>query len=147
MRGAECVVDIRVRKLCKLFGEVGVVLLLAGVEAQIFEREHFAGLQGGGELLRAFPARHLGERHRTAEQLFQPLSDRTQRERWVGAFLRPAKVGTHDQARPSIQQRLEGGKRGAHTRVVLDLAVLDRNVEVNPHQHSASGHRKLIQRS
>ena len=51
MGGAEGVVDVEIAEACELFGEGWVVGLLAGVEAEILEKEGLAGLEIAGELL------------------------------------------------------------------------------------------------
>ena len=70
MGGAEGVVDVEIAEGGEFLGEGGIVLLLFGVEAQIFEEEDFAG---GGFHGLDFGADAIG-RHldRPIEQLLQP---------------------------------------------------------------------------
>ena len=70
VRGAERVVDVDVAEGGQFLGEGGIVLFFFGVEAQIFEQQHFAG--------RGLHGLHFGAdaigRHfdRAIEQLLQP---------------------------------------------------------------------------
>ena len=52
------------------------------------------------------------------------------------APLRPAQVRAEDQPRAALEQQLDRGQRRADARVVGDLAVLERHVEVDPGEHA-----------
>ena len=52
MRRAEGVVDVDVAQRGELLRELGIVLLFLGVEAQILEQQHFAGLRAAWPPLR-----------------------------------------------------------------------------------------------
>ena len=95
MRGAEGVVHVDVGERRERGGEVGIVLLLARVEAQVLEQQQLPGAElgdrGGGALADAL----LAEGDARAEQLGQARRERAQRESraracpWGGRGARP----------------------------------------------------------
>ena len=69
MGGAEGVVDVDVGVDGERLGELRVVLLLLGVEAEVLEQDHLAGLEPRDGVLGADAERVAGHGHGPAEQL------------------------------------------------------------------------------
>ena len=109
MRGAEGVGDIDVAMLAELAGEVGVARLLAGVEAQVLEQQHLAGLErlhgGGGDRAGAVG----GEGDRATEPLGQYSRHRLEAEGGIGLALRTAEMAHEHHRGPGVQRVLDGG--------------------------------------
>ena len=70
------------------------------------------------------------------EQRAQPLSDRPQTGRFNDLALGPAKVAHQHDGCAVVEQVLDRGQRGADARVVLDLAILDGDVEIDAHDNA-----------
>ncbi len=146
VRGAECVVDIAVGELGERLGEIGIVGLLAGVEAQVLE-QHQSSRRELGDGARGDGTDAVGaERHAGAEQLGEPRRHGPQRVLGLGFALGPAEVRGHEHARTRSQQALERRQRCAHTRVVGDRAVAQRDVEIGAHEYALSPHASGDQR-
>ncbi len=96
MRGREGVVDVELAEACELIGECRIVLLLAGVEAEVLEQEDAARLERRDRALRRLADAVLGERDLDAAQrLAQRPAERAQRHRALALALGPAEMGQH----------------------------------------------------
>ena len=111
MRGREGVIDVEIAAAGKLLREVGIVLLLALVEAQVLQHGDFARAQrvdralGGG-------ADALGhELYGACEQVAELCCNRVQRERRIGAFLGTPEVRDDDHARAAGAQIAQAGEQ------------------------------------
>ncbi len=124
MRGAEGVVHVEVEAVRELAGEVRIVRRLPGVEARV--------LQDADPLVR--------------QKLAQPGLDRFHRERGVFALRSPEVRADDDLGGTAFQQELERRQRGANPRVVGDLPVLERHVQVGAHESALAGHVGLANR-
>jgi len=72
-----------------------------------------------------------------ADKCRQAFADRLQAELRLGlAALGPAEVAHQNHGGPILKAVVDRGKRRSDPRVVGDLAVLDRHIEVHPHQYS-----------
>ena len=119
MRRAEGVVDEEVAALGELARELRVVLRLAGVEARVLE--------------------HLDPLVR--QERAQPPPDRLDPRRRILA-LRPAEVRADaDAGRAPLEQQLERRQRRADARVVGDLPVLERDVQVGADEDGLAARR------
>ncbi len=148
--GAEGVVDVDVAELRERGAEglhrlgVGLhraaVLLLdlalfLDVEAQVLEQHDLAGLQR-----RAGLSRPPGRRSRAGTCTGLPSSSASRFGDGLERVLRellpvgPAEVAHQHEARALVEHVADRRQRRAQTLVVLDLAVLDRHVEVDAHQ-------------
>jgi hypothetical protein len=76
------------------------------------------------------------ELHRLAEELGELLRHRLQGVLGDLLPVRAAEMAHEHEARPLAEHVLDGGQRGAQALVVLHLAVLDRHVEVDAHDHA-----------
>ena len=117
MGGAEGVVHVEVEAVGELAREARVVARLAGVEARVLEH--------ADPLVR--------------QKLAEPGLDGLHRERGVFALRPPEVRADDDLGGAALQQELERRQRGANPRVVGDLPVLERHVQVGAHEHALAG--------
>ena len=54
----------------------------------------------------------------------------------IARTIRPAQVACEDNARTVIDQEFDGRECSANTRIVFDLAVFERYVEIYAHEHA-----------
>ena len=132
--GPEGVVDVQVGEGREPVGEappLGVVLArLAGREADVLEQHDPVGLGRPHRLRGRLPHDVLGEAHRRAEQLLEPLADRRQAVRRVGLALRTAEVRDDDRRSAPVEQVAQQRDARADAAVVTDPSVLERDVQV-----------------
>ena len=130
VRRTERVVDIDFRQRGKRLGEIGVVLGLARLEADVLEQEQLAGLQRRGLGLRVVADDVPGHRDRLAEQLAQAGRHRREGELGLHFALRTSEVGAEDDCRVVVKQVLDGRQGRNDALVRGDDAVLERDVEI-----------------
>ena len=117
VRRAERVVDEQVEAVGEPARGFRVVLRLAGIEARVLEH--------ADALVR--------------QELAQPGRDRRDREGRVLAF-RPTEVRADDHLGGTpLEQKLERRQRGPDPRVVRDLPVLKRDVQIRADEHPPAG--------
>ncbi len=142
MGGAEGVVHVDIDLAGQLSGEVHVPLLLALVEAHIFQHQHLARLQG--LLLRLHLSADAvgGHEHLViGQQLLQALGGGCQAELGLGAALGPAQVRGQHQRRAVLQQIADGRHGALDAGVVGDVALaVQRHVEVHAHEDALALH-------
>ena len=136
VRGAEGVVDVDVGERGQSAGQRVVVVGLSGFEAHVLQHQHVAGLEVVGQGLDLGPHHARGERDVGAGELRQPVGGGAQREPRHDLALRAAEVRGEHQPRPAPAQLLDRRQSRADARVVGHLAVLQRNVEVDPHENA-----------
>ncbi len=134
--GREGVVDVHIAELGQLGGEGGVVLLLAGVEAQVLQQQHAAVGQLGYGLGRRIADAVGSEGHRRAQHLGQGFDHRLQAHGRHDLALGPVEVGQQHHLGALAAQGLDGGDDGAQAGVVADAAILHRHVEVDADQNA-----------
>ena len=139
VRGPERVVHVDLGVVRELAGERRVVLLLLGVEAEVLEEEELAVAQPLHGVDRADAERVAGDRHVAAEELRQALGDRPQAEAVLDLAIGPAEVAREDHPRPVGQEVVDRRDRGTDARIVGDLAVLQRDVEVDANEDALPG--------
>ncbi|MNN58444.1 hypothetical protein D3C81_1734920 [compost metagenome] len=135
MRGAEGVVHIDVTELGHLLRQLVAVLLLALVDAAVFQQHHLAGR----DLDAVDPVLH--QLDRLAQQLGQARGDRRQRVfRLELAFGRAAQVGGDHHRGAGGEAGLDRGHRGADAGVLGDMAgVVLRHVQVGADEDPLAG--------
>ena len=124
MHGAEGVGHIDVRHLRQLLSEVGAVLLLALVEAEILEQQDLARLQGRGLGLGVLSDDVLSKNDIHAQQLGKSLGHGSQAQALLPLALGLAQVGAGDDGSAVLKQILNGRQSGYDTLVARDLAGL-----------------------
>ncbi len=138
MGRGEGVVDVDLAKRRELSRELGVVLLLLGMEADVLEQQHLARLQPAHSGLGDRPDAVGYERDVAPQVLGELAGDGPKRQRRVRSR-GPAEVRHHDDEGAPVHQVPKGGDGGANARVVRDLAVCHRNVEVLTHEDAPAG--------
>ena len=136
VRDAEGVVDVDVGELGERARERFVVLLLARVEAQVFEQRDLAFAQLAHNLAGGVAQAVVGEQHLDPEQLRELGAGWLERVLRVGLTLGPAQVRSEHQPSAAGQGVLERRQGGADAVVVADLPAVDRHVEVDAHEHA-----------
>ena len=109
------------------------------MEAEVLEEDRLAGPHPLDGILRADPERIAGDRHVAAEQLAQPLADRAKTEPVLDLPVGPAEMARQDHPGPFVQEGHDRRQRGADARVVGDLAVRQRDVEVDADEDALPG--------
>ncbi len=82
-------------------------------------------------------------RRYVVEQNAQPLGHRLQAHLRIRLALGTPKVGGQNQPSAMPQRVLDGGQRLADAGVVHDATVVERNVEVDPHENALVVQRKI----
>ncbi len=137
--GGESVVDIEVAELGEL-GDIGrIVLLLALVEAGVFQQQHVAvlhfGDRVGGRLANA-----VGRKgDRALDDVGDRRSDGPERIGFVRTALRPAKMRKKDHLAAFAGDFLDGRRDALDAGRIRHAPVFGRNVEVDAQQDSLAG--------
>lgn len=139
MRGTERVVDEDVGVTGQRRREARVVGLLLLVEAQVLEQEQFAGAEALDRVLGADAERVAGDRDVAPDELGQAQADRPQPERVLDLAVRPPEVARQDDPRLRVEERGDRRNRRTDARIVADLAVGDRDVEVDSDEDALAG--------
>ena len=147
MRGGEGVVDVNIAKRGQSVDDRGVVLLLALVEAGVFEQQDVAVLHrgdGGGGLVADAVFR---EGDRAAEALGDRCGDGPQRVFRVRSRFRAAEMGEQDHLAALVGDVLDRGQHAVDAGRVGDLPVLHRHVEIDAHENALALGIELIERA
>ena len=140
VHGAEGVGDVDFSHGGELLRKLGVVLLLALVEAEVLKQHELARLQGGGLGAGVVADYILSHDDVHAQQLAQALGDRLQAQIGLPLSLGLAEVGAGDDGGAVLKQVLDGRQRGDYTLVAGNLAglLVLRDVEVAAQQYFLS---------
>src|SRR5947207_3129082 len=76
----------------------------------------------------------------------ETFSHRLETHFWIGLALGTSKMRSQNQTRSMSKSVLDGGQCLAHARVVHNAAVVEGNVEVNPHENAAVGDGEVSNR-
>ena len=147
VRRTECIVheDIAIRG--EPLRKRWIVALLTGVEAHVLEQKEFACTQTTNGVVGTNAERIASRRHIDANKLCQSLRCRSKAQAVNNATIWSAKV-RHDHDRcAAIEERLDRWNCGADTRVVDDLSIGERHVEVDAQQHALALHVQLANRA
>ena len=129
--GPERVVDEDVGVRGEGRGEVRVVLLLLGVEPEVLEEDRLARTHPLDGVLCPDAERIAGHRDIAAEQLAEALADRPEPEAVLDLAVGPAEMAREHDPRPVVEERDDRRQGGPDPGVVGDLAVRERDVEVD----------------
>jgi hypothetical protein len=158
MSAAEGVVDVDVAERGELPGELGIVLLFLGVEAEIFEKERLAGLEVadhlGGDIADAIgrEGNVLIVAEDVVEQLAQTIDDGTKAHGEDDFSLGAAEVRAEDDASLAAQGVFDGGDGLTDAGVVSDTGGVigtigrERNVEVDSDEDAFIGEVQVADR-
>ena len=146
VRGAERVVHVDVAERGQLAREGVVVGLLLGVEAQVLQQQHLAGLQVvRPPCATPSPTQSSARITSLAEQLAEPRAGRLQRASPASTLPsgRPGASARITRA-PLLERVLDGGQRRADARVVRHLArlLVERDVEVDADEDALAVDRR-----
>ena len=126
----------------ELFGQrqpFRVVLAgFAGVEADVFQQQDVPVGQTFGAGPRITADDVVGQLHVLAQLLTQCRGDRRQRQFQVGFAFGASQMGGHHDLRAGIGERLDRGHRRGDTAGIGDDAVVQRHVQIGPHQHATT---------
>jgi hypothetical protein len=137
--------DIAIRG--ESLGERWVVALLASVKANVLKEEQLARSQATNGVVGTNAECVAGRWHIDANELGEPFSGGSEAQAINNATIRSAKV-RHDHDRcAAIEERLDRWHCGADTRVVDDLSIGERHVEINAQQHALALHGQLANRA
>src|SRR3989442_113972 len=130
----------------ELRDEAGIVALLARVEPGVLQAQDVARLHGVHRGRRPFADAILRERDRPLEDGRDRRRERLERLCRIGPF-RAAEMGEQDHLAALIGNLPDGGSHALDAGRVRNLAVLDRHVEVDAHEHAFAPHVGLIERA
>ncbi len=145
MGGGERVVHPHVAELGELGGEEGIVLLLALVEARVLQNQDVAILHRRDRLFGGGTDAVIGEGDRLAQHLADGGDHLLQRILRVGSVLRAAEVGEQDRLAAGVDDVEDRRGRRADARVVGDLAVSHRDVEVDADENALALHVDVVE--
>ena len=133
--GAERVVHVQIAIGSQLLGELGIILLLARIEADVFQKQDVSRLLGFDQGFDFRSNDIRSERHLAAEIFLELLGDRLQAE--LGDFLPfgSPKMGHDDQARTVVKQIVDGGKSRLDAGVVRHGLAVERHIEIDADQN------------
>src|ERR1022692_736753 len=146
---AELTIPIEVAVLSQVPPEFRIVGLLFRVKAQIFQQQRLPALQLLSHLLRlranagGREADVFSASQYVVEQNAQSLGHRLQAHLGIGLALGTPKVRSQYQASAVPQRVLDGGQGLADTGVLHDPAIVERDIEVNPHENAFVVQRKI----
>jgi hypothetical protein len=133
VRGPKRVVDVGVGQLGQPGGQLGIVLGLPRLKADVLQQQHIAAVQPSGELPGPVADRFGRELHHIPDQLGQTRRHGLQREVGVVA-LGASQVRDQHQRRAALSQLLDRGQGGPDAGIVGDRSVVKRDVEVHSHK-------------
>ena len=153
---AECVVDVAVcirselldelllralfeRLLCRfllfvgcIFGQPARFALFLGIEAEVFEQHHFAGLEVLGHFGSLFAHAVAGEQHFMSQACFDGADDVFEREFHIVVLLGASQMRHENYRSPLFEYFLDSGDRCTDTGIVRDFElVVQRHIEIH----------------
>ncbi len=146
MRRREGVVDIEIPQPGERGGEIRVVRLLAGMEAQVLQERHLARAEIGERRLGLGANADPGEDDPAAGQpLGQGCDQQRERQRRHPRALRPAQVRDQNDPGAAARQLLDGRHAARDPGRVADPAAGQGHVEIDPDQDASAAHVQLVQ--
>ncbi len=139
VRRPERVVDVDVGVGRELRGELRVVGLFLGVEPEVLEQQQLPRSQALEGILGAEPERVPRHRDVATQQFGEALADGPQAQAVGHLAVRPAEVARQDHPGTLLDEQQDGRDRGPDPRVIGDLAVGQRDVEVDADEDAFAG--------
>jgi len=130
----ERVVDVDVGVGGELRGECRVVLLLRGMEAEVLQEDRLARAHSLHGILGAGAKRVTGDGHIATKELRQALADGPQPQAVLDLPIRASEMTGEDDLGAVGEEARDRRQGGPDPGVVGDLAVGQRNVEVDAHE-------------
>ena len=146
MRHRERVVHEDVAERGELIDEGGVVAFFPGVEARVLQAQDIARFHRIDRRHGRCADAIVGERHRPLEHVRNRRRQRLQRLGRI-ASLRTSEMGEQDHLAALVGDLADGRSDALDAGGVRDLAVLDRDVEIDAHQHALAAEVGLIERA
>src|SRR5215470_15779507 len=149
MRGAECIVHVKISETGELLGKFLVVPFLLCMKAQILEQERLAFFELASHFFRLnadavgtetdvfSPCQYAVEHHA------QPLGNRLQAHLCVGFAFGPTQMRSEDQPRTMAQRMLDGWKRLANAGIVHDAPIFKWDIEIHAHENAMFVERQI----
>ena len=134
MGRAKGVVHIHLGQPGQLPAEGRLISLFLGMEAQVFEQQQLTRLQGRSLLSDRRTDAVSRHPNRPSDQLAQPLSSGLQAVGRAGAAFGPSQMGAQDQPGAAFDEIVQGRQGSPDTGVIADPAVVQGDVEIDPHQ-------------
>ena len=144
VRRREGIVAIDVAERGEPGGEIGVVGLFAGMEADVFQQQHLGRAGLFGQVFR--PVQRLDEMHLAAERLFQRGQGDAQRHGGHHLALGPVEMGKKHGRAAARQDVVDRGHDAFDPCGVGHGTVLDRHVDIDAHQHALAREIHVVQR-
>src|SRR5882724_2338813 len=121
-----------------------VVFFFVGMEADVFQHEHFPVAQGLALAFGAWTDTIQGEGDRLAEQLFQFFGGGPQRIFWIRAALGPAEMRSKHEPSALFDGQPQRRQSFADACVVGDDAVFQGNVEVHADENAFAAEVEVV---
>ena len=148
MRGPERIVDVGGAPLSELVREVGVIALFVGMNSEVFEQSVLAVAKVLNHLARAIANAVVGETNLTGiEELRETHRHGLERKLGHDLALWPAQMGGKHDARTMLKGVPNRRQGCANPSVVGDLAVAQRNVEVDPDEGGDAFEIQILDRA
>ncbi len=139
VRDRESVVDVIIAQSGHRLGQLGIVLLLAVVEARVLEHPDIARKHRRDRPLRLRPGAILDEAHRPARQAME--RQHQLRGRHVGPDLAPGppQMRQQEHDRAAVAKLEHGREHGLEPRVVGHARAVHRHVQIDADEHALAG--------
>ena len=138
MRGGEGVINVEVAEPGHRVGQLGIVLLLAAVEAGILQHRDIARLEQRHHPLGRLALAIVDERHVAAEHVAERMGDEREAHVRVPLAFRTAEMGEDQDDCPPVGELGDGRRRGAQAGIVGHPRAVHRHVQVLAHEHPLS---------
>src|SRR6516162_2428051 len=124
--------------------EGGIVALLARMKAGVLEAQDVARLHGVHRRRRTFADAIVRERDRPLKHGRNRRREQLERLLWIGPFRAP-EMGEQNHLAALVGNLADGRGYALDAGRVGDLAVLNRHVEIDAHEHTLAPHIGLIE--
>src|SRR5688500_7685128 len=106
------------------------------MKTQVFEQQHVTVLEPRDFLFRLLSDAVFGEGDGCAEQLREVFGDGSEAVLFRALAFRPTEMRGEDDPRAALAGVFDRRQRGADARIVFDMPVLERNIEINAHENA-----------